>query len=535
MKYEIDPEKCISCGICEEVCHISAISDLAGPPAAPPAHDLITKSCDVVVLGGGSGLIAAVKAAQAGKKVILLEKAKKVGGNTDFAHMFFPIFPKVFEDRGLPDVREEAIEEFHRRTNGVVEKDILRAAVYGCSEFFDWLCQFDGVDTAFEVQEMGAVIAEGPVYGPAMVNFPVRLLENLHCRDQAIGPGWAGTFIKHVMLKECRRLGVEVLTEHAAVRLLTDGNGAVNGVIAHDPGGQTQVDCKACIVATGGMGRSDEKLEEFFPGFFACETPIHRFSVPTDTGDGIDLVRPLGADIPEDRMYCSIFGPAHHPFSYPIYRFMLRPECVYINLDGRRWVDETGGLMEGRHTIGLQPKELSYGVMSQSMVDSAAAFFLNDPRARQEAWIFRDYQKDIDHEVALGFPAKKADTLEGLAVQMGVDPAVLVAEIGRYNEMCAKGIDDDFGKDAHYLMPVDGAGPYYAFYGQRFSEGAFGGLRVGPGTEVLAGGRPIPGLYGVGDATSAVQVRGHLAVVSELTWAVASAYIAGTNAAEYSS
>jgi len=44
--------------------------------------------CDLAVLGaGGSGLIAAVKAAEiSGKKVIVLEKAKNPGGATRFAH-----------------------------------------------------------------------------------------------------------------------------------------------------------------------------------------------------------------------------------------------------------------------------------------------------------------------------------------------------------------------------------------------------------------------------------------------------------------
>ena len=46
-------------------------------------------------------------------------------------------------------------------------------------------------------------------------------------------------------------------------------------------------------------------------------------------------------------------------------------------------------------------------------------------------------------------------------------------------------------------------------------------------------GSYIPGLYGVGDATSAMHRRGKLAVISELTWAMASSYTSGGNAAAY--
>lgn len=532
-KYDINQELCIECGHCEEVCHISAANNQDNASIAHP-HDLIKKSCDVVVIGAGCGLISAVRAAQAGKKVIVLEKAKKVGGNTDYAHMFFPVYTKWYEEKNLPDVREDAIEEFSRRTNGVVEKDILRACVYGCGEFFDWLCQYEGVKDAFEIVEMGSVIAEGPIYGPAMISFPKRLLENLKCRDQAIGPGWAGTFIKHLMMEELKKYNAEVLTEHEGRKLLADEIGAISGVLAKNPGGEVQIDCKAVILATGGMQRSDEKMKKFFPEFFQGETPIHKFSVPTDTGDGIDLAEPLGAEIPEDRMFCSIFGPAHHPFSYCIYRLMLQPECVYINLNGKRWLNEQGGLMEGRHIIAQQPKEISYGIMSQEMINEAAKFFINDPKAKEEAWIFKDYQKEIDEEVALGMPVKKADTLEKLAEQIGVDKDTFLEEIKHYNEMCEKGCDEDFHKDEKYLKPIGETGPYYAFYSQRFSEGAFGGLKVSPKTEVMTrSGKAIKGLYATGDATSAVQVRGNLAVVSELTWAVASNYIAGQESADY--
>ena len=61
-----------------------------------------------------------------------------------------------------------------------------------------------------------------------------------------------------------------------------------------------------------------------------------------------------------------------------------------------------------------------------------------------------------------------------------------------------------------------------------------GGLMVDGQCRVLRNdGTPIPGLYGVGDATSAMHRKGKLAVISELTWAVASAYTSGRNAVDY--
>jgi succinate dehydrogenase/fumarate reductase flavoprotein subunit len=530
MQYQINQENCVSCGVCEEVCPISAVADTDRHNTVPP-HEDIYLECDVAVVGGGTGLVAAVRAAQRGKRVILLEKAKKVGGNTNLAHGFFPVYTKWHERQGFKDMREEAILTLHERSGGIVDKDILRAAVYGSGYFFDWLCEYEETEKVFEIFPLGGAFAVGPIVSSGLIDFPHRREENLKCRDQAIGPGWSGTFIKNLMLKECDRLGVRILTDHAVKSLISSDSGVVTGLVAEYPGGRTYVSCSSCILATGGLGRSDEKLRRYFPGFMESETPIHRFSVPTDTGDGIDLAGALGAEIPEDRMFCSIFGPAHHPFSYVVYRLMLDPRCVYINLKGKRWKDETGGLMGERLKIFDQPNAVSYGILSQSLVDAIAEKYRTDPAFRHEAWLYEDYQKEIDEEEALGLPIKKAGNLRELAEKMAVDPKTFEAEIQRYNQFCVQGKDADYGKDSSHLSPIDGTGPFYAFYGQCFSEGAFGGLRVSAKTEVLkANGEKIEGLYAIGDATSAIQIRGSLAVISELTWATASAYIAGGEA-----
>ena len=56
-KYEIDPDKCVECGLCARVCHTASIINTEDN-AHPPAHDLVVKQADVVVCGAGSGLVA---------------------------------------------------------------------------------------------------------------------------------------------------------------------------------------------------------------------------------------------------------------------------------------------------------------------------------------------------------------------------------------------------------------------------------------------------------------------------------------------
>lgn len=59
-KYWIDPEKCVFCGSCQQVCHNGAISNPDIEQKKPAAHATITMECDVCVIGaGGAGMVAA--------------------------------------------------------------------------------------------------------------------------------------------------------------------------------------------------------------------------------------------------------------------------------------------------------------------------------------------------------------------------------------------------------------------------------------------------------------------------------------------
>ena len=538
-KYQIDQDKCVQCGLCARECHTGACHEVPAAPVAARNHDPITLDADVVVVGSGSGFVSATRAAQAGKRVIMLEKSSKIGGNTDFAHGYMVPYSKWHEKLHIDDAREGAIRAFSERSEGEIEEPLLRSAVYGICDFFDWLCDNCDITETYRLTKASDTDFHGPMFGDGVLEMPNRQKENLLCRDDAIGPGWGGTHVKHVCLDliERENLPVKILTSTAAEHLVLDDSGKISAVIARDPGGEIRINCKAVMLACGGFGRNDDMLREYCSfDFFGGETPIHRFSVPGDTGDGITMLRELGVEPNPDRMFVSMFGPKHHPFNNSIADFALEPEFIQVNLHGRRWVDETKGIMNGMsELISDQPKEISYAIFPYDQIKACADRYVHNPAVANKAHFYATWEEDLDEESKLDTPVKKADTLEELAVLMGADPEAFLDEIKKYNSFCEKGVDEDFGKDPKFLIPIPlDKGPYYAVYGQRFSEAAMGGVTVNAKCQVLRNdGSIIPGLYAGGDCTSAMHRKGKLAPVSELTWAMASGYIASNNMVAY--
>ena len=78
-----------------------------------------------------------------------------------------------------------------------------------------------------------------------------------------------------------------------------------------------------------------------------------------------------------------------------------------------------------------------------------------------------------------------------------MDAENLVAQVERYNEMCANGVDEDLGQTT--LIPI-GEGPYYAVSIKTITMGTIGGLKTNDDNQVLSTeGTPIEGLYAAGE------------------------------------
>lgn len=555
-QYQIDPEKCVECGKCVEVCNISAID--TGTPEKVTPHEPQEMEADVVIIGAGAGgTIAAVKLAElTGKKIIVLEKAKKYGGSGWYAGFNISDGPAGGPAGGPPggpggpggpdggpggpggpDGGPGGPPMGNKEFLKKLDQQLLANAKQAGQELNDWLLQ---------MEEVQPYLVETEVRGKKVRSLTEeRVFFNQKSTDGSIGPGKGGSFVIETMVRQFPKYGIQLLTQCGAKEILKDENGAVSGVVAQDPGGKLTIRCKAVICASGSYTHNDELLKRFVPWFFPgednpnCEH-VHRFAAPTDTGDVVELGESCGALVDYENFCINLFGPVHHPFTFSMFYAQMSGSQMTVNLKGKRFYNE-GAMGAGAAPICFQPRRMVYTIYDEKGLEKTMEEGIRT-RGGIEGEYLKRWRTDIQEELDShnGVSLFVADTLEELADKAGIEKAPFLAEVERYNHFCATGVDEDFGKNPRNLVPIQ-EGPFYAIFGKMATDGAFGGMLVDPECRVYKADKSgvIPGLYAVGDNASGVQANAgvpgdhRLKAFTDYQWAASGGYLAAVSCGKY--
>lgn len=423
-----------------------------------------TIEADVVIVGSGmAGLAAAVQAGELGMNAIVLEKLAAPGGNTSVCSGIAAVGTPEAEAAGVEE-DVDAICQYELETyNYEMDITYFKETMAASAENVEWLK------------------SNGVYIGKKAHNFKGGHY-TMHYYGGDTYENHTGKSYTDAMVASAEGYGVKIMTETPAVQLVQEES-KVTGVIAERADGTyLQINAKGIVLAAGGWASSVEIMEQRgYP-----EGTYYNDAMPGHDGDGWRLALEAGA---YDMSYASSYidSPFLADFwewpdvNDPMWTIMKKGGTPWVNKQGVRFCREDCAMsITGRGSNAILAQEACYTIFDQKHADAMGQDVVDR--------IFSFNDMNLKH---------KADTLEELAEQAGIDPA-MVDEIARYNEMCKAGEDVEFGKDSSLLASID-TPPFYACKLATEILCSIGGVRVNHNMQAAGfDWKPIEGLYVIG-------------------------------------
>ncbi|HET9499395.1 MAG TPA: FAD-binding protein [Marmoricola sp.] len=437
--------------------------------------DAWSDEVDVVVVGFGiAGGCAALEAARAGARVVLLERAAEYGGTSAMAggHFYLGGGTAVQQATGIEDSPEEMFA-YLMAVSRDPDEDKIRAFCDDSVAHFDWI-EALGIRFERSFYPEKAVIqpgTQGLMYTGNEKVWPFLERARPAARGHKVPqPGDTGgaKLVLDALADRITETDVDVRYETGATNLVVtvgpEGDGAVTGVAWRRFGERGAIRAKAVVIAAGGYVGNEDMVRAHTPQLGSKLMPL---ASTYDDGLGIRLGASVGAEL---RMMDQAFITA--PF-YPPSRLVTG---IVVNNQGRRFVAEDSYHSRTSGFVMDQPDRAAYLIVDSEHVehpDFPLCPFIDGWESVEEM------------EAALGIPAGN-----------------LVETLASYNKHAADREDPDFHKQPEWLEPQD-HGPWGAYdltLGKALYAGfTLGGLRVDVDGRVQRADRSvIPGLYAAG-------------------------------------
>ena len=429
---------------------------------------------DLVVIGsGGAGLCAALTAHERGaSRILVAESEAVVGGSSRLSGgLVMGAGTRYQRALGIDDDGAALFHDYMSVNRWNVDAAIVRRLCELSGSVVEWL------------GDLGVEFHDQLVVGGD------ELIPRVHL---PIGSGQA---IIDVLHRHCRERGIDIALGQRVDRLLVDDSRVVGVAVGDD-----EITAHAVVIASGGFGANPDKLAQFFPSAATTEWAWY-IGAEGSRGDAIDLGGQVGAQLTGHDRGLRLLDAG---FDHELEAF-LPGWLMLVDGSGHRFVDETA----------------PYGLLDFAMRDRAdRAFVVFDHAALHGApgrgelskvlpgrrpVPSRHWNPDV---VAMMIDAGRvttADSIDELAVLLGLPADQLAGTVARYNQFVADGVDRQCAKAADYLVPLS-TGPFYAAEVRPATvcSTAFG-LRITPEAEVLdRADQPIPGLFAAGECTGGV-------------------------------
>jgi 3-oxosteroid 1-dehydrogenase len=532
---------------------------------------------DVLVVGSGAaGLSAAIKAADAGQRTLVLESTARWGGTTNLSGggLWMPTNPLMsvpdsvdealaYMDAAIGDAGPASSPERRRayvetvpavvrflaghgvrwavaedypdyypdlpggRIGRSIESEPFDAKLLGdwvrhsrCDESVPLPLKTDDVWLLTRAWSTWSGFARG-------VQFFFRTLGGVVRGKKLYGIGAALTLsLMHIV----RRQGTEVLLS-TPLRSLVVEDGAVVGAVASRPdGSSTRVRAvRGVVLAAGGFAHNTQWRQKYHG------VSGYSSAAAGDLGSAIEIASELGAELAlMDDAWWGGSVPSPDPGGKAMFAVAERsmPFSIVVDSEGNRYTNESASYIDFGHAMLERDKT----------VPANPSWLIVDARNRR---------RYLNSALAQGSTklreagiVRKAATIEELARML--DMPALRSTVDRFNGFARGGEDLDFGRgrtayDRYYGDPrvkpnpnlgTLEKGPFTAIQLVPGDLGTKGGLLTDADARVLdTSGAPIPGLYAAGNTTASVMGRTYPGPGSTIGPAVVFGYRAAEHAA----
>lgn len=370
---------------------------------------------------------------------------------------------------------------------------------------------------AYNQVEAGTLAARAPGWIQLVIKLLVQYAIDIpwffkSSRSRLVACGMAGIARLRLSMQD-REMPLWLNTE--LKELISDDAGKVIGAVIERDGKTLRVATrKGIVLACGGFEHNQEMREQYLPQPTNSKWSAGHFG---NTGDGIRMGEKIGADLQmmDGAWWCAtIMVPDEERPRLSIMEKSM-PGNVLVNPAGKRIANESENYMAYQtnwHASHTQenPSTPAYLVFDNRFRNS----YLVGPIVGNLMPDWTLPKKWFDEDFLY-----KADTLEDLAQQTGIDPAGLTDTVSKMNQYAVSGVDDEFGRgsyeyDRYYgdqsitpnpcLAAIDQA-PFYAMKQDPGDFGTHGGLAFNDNAQVLRpDGSVIEGLYACGNTARAI-------------------------------
>jgi 3-oxosteroid 1-dehydrogenase len=314
-------------------------------------------------------------------------------------------------------------------------------------------------------------------------------------------------------------------------------NGAVKGVRVMRNGKPQEIRARrGVILASGGFEHSQALRERYLP------TPTStRWSAanPTNTGDMLVAGQAIGAKtaLLDEAWWGPTIIVKGEDRARALFTERSMPGAIVINRAGQRFFNESVAYTTAVQAM-YQPGNLPSYVVFDQRYKRNYPFGPLLPSEMHLNWLQPGHiRNDL---------LKTAPTIETLAGAIGVDSAALAATVRRFNGFAAAGKDEDFerGENSYDLIYGDirikpnpclapvAEPPFYAVEIHPGDIGTKGGLLTDENARVVGeDGRPIQGLYAIGNCSASVTGRYYPGAGATLGPAMTFGYLAARHIA----